>query len=534
MKRTRKGSTFVAARASSSTLAVRPSALSMFWFFGAGCDNENVGRSTVVSIVGPLEQRASFWDGYDSILARFKEALAEEATDSVVLKIDSPGGDAAGCFEAVRMMRAAAEKSGKRVVAYVDESAYSAAYALACVASEIYLPPSGGVGSIGVIAACMDRVAQNDMLGLNFEIVYAGDRKADNHPDVPLSAEAIAETQDTVNALAGLFFETVAGSRGISVAAVQELQAACFMGDDGVSFGLADGIMGYDELLSMLATTDQPGAMPNGDAMSGKKVTKVAAKVSELGAADALAAPQVALPDQSTLLAVKASLGHDGGATPAAPAAEVVSEDTSYEKETYQKETTTTTTTSDEEEEASAEGDGDGEGDDEEETDGEEETDAAATAAAIAPAPARLTAGDVMRCVREITGLSSAGEQIGALKALKDGAKRAAKAEKEAGKAARLARVEGAIRAGKLAPAQRDWAMSVDASVLSGYLKNAAPVVRKTPLQQPTDIAAAAKVATKSTPVVDATILSVAKTMGLDPAKLAEHHAELVKSGVLH
>ncbi len=257
--RAREGSTIAKARPNSA-LAVRPQALSLYWLFGGGNENEIVARSSVVTICGPLEQRAGWWDGYDAIAARFAAALKEEATSSVILRIDSPGGDAAGCFEAVRMMRAAAKRSGKRVVTYVDEAAYSAAYALACVAGEIYAPPSGGVGSVGVIATCTSFAGLNEKHGIDVAVVHAGSRKADCHPDLPLDPDAIAGVQEDVDKLAGMFFETVSNARGISTSAVQALEAACLMGDEALDAGLLDGILGFDELVAMLAMDETIGA----------------------------------------------------------------------------------------------------------------------------------------------------------------------------------------------------------------------------------------------------------------------------------
>ncbi len=261
MKRERKGSTLAKARPNAA-LAVRPSALSLYWLFGAGCENETIGRSCVVTIDGPLEQKAGWWDGYDAIAARFGEALKDEHTSSVILRINSPGGDAAGCFEAVRMMRAAAKKSGKRVVTYVDEAAYSAAYALACVGNEIYAPPSGGVGSIGVIATCVSMAGWNADHGVEVAVIYAGERKADGHPDLPLDPEAVASVQKDVDSLASMFFETVAAARGISASGVEALQAGCFMGGEALDAGLLDGTMGLDELVAMLATDEAMGSRP--------------------------------------------------------------------------------------------------------------------------------------------------------------------------------------------------------------------------------------------------------------------------------
>lgn len=255
----RNGSTLGKARPNAA-LAVRPSALSLFWLFGCGRENETIGRTSVVSIEGPLEQRAGWWDGYDAIAARFGEALKDEATSSVVLRINSPGGDAAGCFETVRMMRAAAKRSGKRIVTCVDEQAYSAAFALACVGDEIYAPPGGGVGSVGVIATCESFAAMNERIGIDVAVVHAGARKADCHPDLPIDPDAVAEVQKQVDALAALFVELVGGARRMSVAAVEALEASCLMGDEALDAGLLDGVMALDEVIAMIARDEVDGA----------------------------------------------------------------------------------------------------------------------------------------------------------------------------------------------------------------------------------------------------------------------------------
>lgn len=87
----------------------------------------------IVGIEGPLAQRAiydlcGYVDGYDAIAARLQIALENPDVGAVVLRIDSPGGDAQGLEEAVRRMRLAVEQSGKPCMVYVDELAASAAY----------------------------------------------------------------------------------------------------------------------------------------------------------------------------------------------------------------------------------------------------------------------------------------------------------------------------------------------------------------------------------------------------------------------
>lgn len=195
-----------------------------------------------VDIRGPLSQHAScLWDGYDEILRRFRVAVRSSAP-GVFLTIGSPGGEVEGLFEACRVMRQEASKAGKPVVAYVDESAYSAAYAIAAVADAIYLPPAGGVGSIGVIGELVDMSAAYKAEGIRVAVITSGAEKADGNPAVPLSNATISRAQTRVDQLAGLFFDWVGVRRGMRSSEVKALEAACVYGYAAAAAGLADGV----------------------------------------------------------------------------------------------------------------------------------------------------------------------------------------------------------------------------------------------------------------------------------------------------
>lgn len=208
----------------------------------------------VVSIDGPLGQRAGWLDdGHDAIADRVKAALADEAVKAVVLKIDSPGGAVAGLFAACASIRSAADAAGKPLVAHADEGCYSAAYALAVCADAVYLPPTGGVGSVGVLMTVYDRTAQNTAGGLNVQVIRSGTQKADGHPDLPLTDAAVSRMRARVNDLAALFAGHVAARRGIDAGAVLSLQGACLYGADAVAKGLADGIQSLDDSINTAA-----------------------------------------------------------------------------------------------------------------------------------------------------------------------------------------------------------------------------------------------------------------------------------------
>ncbi len=211
------------------------------------------GSIAVVCIEGPVEQRGSWmFDGYDAIRARFEAALAESS--AVILKINSPGGDAAGNLECARAMIAAKEAAGKPVIAFADEAAYSAAYALACVADEIYLPETGGVGSVGCLCVVADMTKAVKDAGINAQVIRSGSLKAEGHPLLPLTDATVGRFQTRVDSLAELFAGLVSSERAMSVKRILGFEGAVFYGKDAVANGLADGIMSFDELLNGLET----------------------------------------------------------------------------------------------------------------------------------------------------------------------------------------------------------------------------------------------------------------------------------------
>jgi ClpP class serine protease len=542
-----KGSMFTQAKASSAPLAIRPQALSLFWAWGLGTENATRGRTMVVSVEGPLEQRAGWWDGYDAILERFRAACGDTETTSIALRIDSPGGECAGLYECARLMLEAKEASGKRVVAYADESAYSAAYAIACIADEIYLPPSGGVGSVGVIATCLSQARMMQEIGIDVAVLSAGARKADCHPDLPLSEEALASVQADVDALAVMFRELVAASRGVSPEDVAALEAGCFMGDEALAAGLADGVMGFDELVAMLVDeTKEPSGSPapteGTDAMKIKNASGAVQKAGDVVALDSLARPQVAVASVDELAPIAARLDAAKAGT---SKTDGTSTETTVETETEENEegtTSTTTTTTTETETAGAEvSDDEPDDDDEEESDDKEEAIVAAPAP-LAIAPRNVTSAAVLKAVRDLTGETSPAAQLGALQALSDRAAKADKLAKDNRKAAKVAKetelkalVEQSCADGRLEPARKAWALTQSVESLRAYLKGGGVVAHRTPIaQKPTKGPSRTEQPAVGEGVVSEAIANVARAMQMDPKAVQAHADELRKAGQIH
>lgn len=201
---------------------------------------ETAGECAIVDVCGPLVQHDNFFmPSYESVKAKFLAALASDAS-TIVLRIDSPGGDFAGCLELSRYLRAAAADAGKRLVGFTDSQALSAAYAIACACDELVITPSATVGSIGVWAALCDQTAQDRAMGINIAVVSSGEQKAERNPHVPITESSIQNLQVEVNAMAGMFFDVVSEMRGIPLPQVEALQGGTKFGAMAIEARLAD------------------------------------------------------------------------------------------------------------------------------------------------------------------------------------------------------------------------------------------------------------------------------------------------------
>lgn len=264
-------------RPPSPYLAIEPQSVDFSYLMtGTEPNDRTEDGIAIVTINGPLEHHASLWgfDSYESILDRVESAMSGEdvvnpydddpvpamPARAVVLRIDSPGGEAAGATYAHRRLRALRQRYNCPLYAYADEMACSAAYELASAADEIWLPDTGTVGSIGVIATLFDRTAQNEKSGVVIELITSGEQKADNHADRELTDDIRDRMRGRVMSLAHTFWRVVAKARNTTPAAIASLQAGVFVGQDAVDVGIADAVAGWNRFLKTIGSSlDNPG-----------------------------------------------------------------------------------------------------------------------------------------------------------------------------------------------------------------------------------------------------------------------------------
>ncbi|MCU6238322.1 S49 family peptidase [Morganella morganii] len=198
---------------------------------------------TLVQKLGTLRPYSGM-TGYDGIRRVFLTAINDPEVKGICLDIDSPGGEVAGCFDLVDLIYA--ERGKKPVYSILSENAFSAAYAIASAADKIYVPRTGGVGSVGVIVIHCDWSQHIKDDGLKVSIITYGNRKAESNPYVALSDEAKAAIQHDVDEMGRLFVSTVSRNRGLSETVIRNTQAACYLAAEGVQMGLADVVASPD------------------------------------------------------------------------------------------------------------------------------------------------------------------------------------------------------------------------------------------------------------------------------------------------
>lgn len=223
-----------------------------------------MGNVAVVDIRDALEQHAHpYWDSYEDILARIAAACATPA-HAVLLRFDSPGGEAAGCFEAAREARRMCDAAGKELHAFVEGDCCSAAYAFASGCQTITVGDTSLSGSIGVVLSRDDYSAMNAANGVRVAFIASGARKADGHPDNPLTDAELGSMQLLINELADVFFAHVYSTRGLAVQTIAQFEARIFTAQSAVAAGLADAVGSLSTVLARLASgKGNDDTMPN-------------------------------------------------------------------------------------------------------------------------------------------------------------------------------------------------------------------------------------------------------------------------------
>jgi signal peptide peptidase SppA len=221
----------------------------------------------VLPVFGVIAQRMDLFaemsggTSTETLARDFRTFRDNAQVKAIVLAVDSPGGGVYGIDELATEIRAA--RGLKPIVAVADSVAASAAYWLASQADELIVTPGGQVGSIGVFTAHDDVSKMLDELGVTTTLISAGKYKVEANPFEPLSKDAKAALQATVDQYYARFLQAVAAGRHVSAAAVEAGygQGRMLTSADALAAGMVDRIDTLDATIARLSAVAAASAL---------------------------------------------------------------------------------------------------------------------------------------------------------------------------------------------------------------------------------------------------------------------------------
>lgn len=245
-------------------------------FFGSHYDShgnynaiEREGSVGIIRVLGSLVNRGAYVGAssgvtsYEGLEHQMREAAADDSITSVIVDMNSSGGEAAGMFSVAKAM--ADLRAVKPVVVVVNETCASAAYGIASQASEIVISETSFVGSIGVVMTHVDASAKLEKDGLKVTMIHEGKHKVDGNPFEPLADGVLERFKADAGYFYSMFVSLVAHGRGDRTTEEQAraTEARVYIGQHAIDAGLADRMASFRDVLAELTTTNAGDARSN-------------------------------------------------------------------------------------------------------------------------------------------------------------------------------------------------------------------------------------------------------------------------------
>ena len=187
------------------------------------------------------------------ITNQVKKFRQDKRIRGIILRIDSPGG-AVGPSQEIYDEVLKTRESGKTIYASMGALAASGGYYIASAAEKIFANPGTLTGSIGVIMAFSNAKGLMEKIGLQPEIVKAGEYKDIGSPARAMTQKERTLLQSVVTDVHQQFIEAVASGRDISVAEVTKIaDGRILTGRQAYSLNLVDQIGGLQVSIDQLA-----------------------------------------------------------------------------------------------------------------------------------------------------------------------------------------------------------------------------------------------------------------------------------------
>jgi protease-4 len=180
-----------------------------------------------------------------------KEIGDDASIKGVIVRVDSPGGDAIASDEILQALKELARK--KPVVISMSDVAASGGYYISMTGDPVVAYPGTITGSIGVIYGKVNLKGLYEKLGISTDTLKRG-RFADIDSETqPLSPEARKKLRESIESIYNGFLKRVAAGRRTTPDKIEPLaQGRVWLGNDALRIHLVDELGGIDRAIEVL------------------------------------------------------------------------------------------------------------------------------------------------------------------------------------------------------------------------------------------------------------------------------------------
>ena len=187
--------------------------------------------------------------GGDKIARMIRKARIDKKVKAIVLRVNSPGGDALASDIILREVNLAKEE--KPLVVSMGNLAASGGYYISCGADKIFASPSTITGSIGVFGIIPNlKNFFNNKLGITFDGIKTNENTDFMSTTKPLTKYQHDLIQVEIERVYSTFLKHVAKGRNMTTEQVDEIgQGRVWSGSDAIEIGLIDEFGGLERAI---------------------------------------------------------------------------------------------------------------------------------------------------------------------------------------------------------------------------------------------------------------------------------------------
>ncbi|MFM7054800.1 MAG: signal peptide peptidase SppA [Bacteroidota bacterium] len=191
--------------------------------------------------------------GSESLSKTIREVRTDDKVKAVVLRVNSPGGDALASDIIWREMELC--RKAKPVIVSMGDVAASGGYYISCNADSIFAQPNTITGSIGVFGLMFNiQDMLKNKLGVTYDSYNTGSYADLGSMTRPMTESERAIMQGFVEQTYATFTGRVSDGRSMSVAQVDSIgQGRVWSGVDAQRLGLVDALGGINEAIAAAA-----------------------------------------------------------------------------------------------------------------------------------------------------------------------------------------------------------------------------------------------------------------------------------------